>query len=771
MKRIAAVSFLATVVSLIPFLAPRASAADRPAQVTDDDGTWVDLAPPARCLHAAIYDPNADRMLVFGGVAPGRRGGVWSLALGGTPFWSQLVAAGTPPALRNDHTAIYDPVRVRMIVFGGQIGTPLANDVWALSLAGAPTWTPLSPVGTPPQERKAHSAIYDPLRDRMIIYGGVETSVTGTGDLGDVWELSLSGTPTWSPITPAGTPPAPRYGHTAIYDPSGDRMVVLGGQSSVNAAAPDEIWSLSLGGPPSWTQIVASGGPGPLISHAAVYDPVRVQMLVATGLTSEANSAWALSLTGGPTWSQLATSGGPLPSAWEQSLVYDSARDRAILYGGEESSFAMLVDAWALDLPTLVWSEVGPVAPKRRHNQTAIVDAPRRRMIVFGGRQGYNDELSDVWSQSLVSPNSWTPLVPSGPAPAARENHSAVLDVLRERMIVFGGSGLNDVWALSLTGGETWTQIAPAGGPPSGRSGHTAIYDEARDRMIVFGGNDGADRNDVWELTLSGTPTWTLLAPTGSSPAARTEHSAIYDPLRDRMIVYGGFSGSTPRSDVWELSLSGPTAWTPLSPGGGSPYARGKHTAIYDEGRDRMIVFSGSRGTPVYSADVWALSLGTTPSWTLLAPTGLAAIGRLDHSAVYDPVDERLVLFGGVRDTGLGDLLDLLDVTALGWNALVSVPPGDHGNIELAARLVPNPANGVLRIEWSLPRAGALAVRVQDITGRLVRTLVLGTFAAGPQTVRWDRRDERDQAVPAGVYLVTIESGRSRVVRRAVLVD
>ena len=49
----------------------------------------------------------------------------------------------------------------------------------------------------------------------------------------------------------------------------------------------------------------------------------------------------------------------------------------------------------------------------------------------------------------------------------------------------------NDVWALSLSGSPTWAQLAPAGTPPGAWYGHSAIYDPARDRMVVFGGNDG----------------------------------------------------------------------------------------------------------------------------------------------------------------------------------------------------------------------------------------------------------------------------------------
>ena len=76
--------------------------------------------------------------------------------------------------------------------------------------------------------------------------------------------------------------------------------------------------------------------------------------------------------------------------------------------------------------------------------------------------------------------------------------------------------------------------------PPSGRSEHTAIYDPVRDRMVVFGGYDGTLRNDVWALSLSGSPAWSALAPAGSPPSARYGHTAIYDPVRDRMVVFGG---------------------------------------------------------------------------------------------------------------------------------------------------------------------------------------------------------------------------------------
>ena len=72
--------------------------------------------------------------------------------------------------------------------------------------------------------------------------------------------------------------------------------------------------------------------------------------------------------------------------------------------------------------------------------------------------------------------------------------------------------------------------------------------------MIVFGG--GASLADLWALDLGGVPSWSALTSTGTPPTGRTGHTAIYDPVRDRMIVFGGSSGGVRLSDVWALDLA-----------------------------------------------------------------------------------------------------------------------------------------------------------------------------------------------------------------------
>src|SRR6185436_12556427 len=125
--------------------------------------------------------------------------------------WTKLSPTGTPPAARGGHIMVHDPVRDRMLVFGGvEDDSDLFDDVWALNLAG-PSWTKINPQGQDPPAREWTAGVYDPVGDRIVLFGGFD----GT-PLGDVWALSLAGTPTWSQLTPTGGPPAPRYLHCAV---------------------------------------------------------------------------------------------------------------------------------------------------------------------------------------------------------------------------------------------------------------------------------------------------------------------------------------------------------------------------------------------------------------------------------------------------------------------------------------------------------------------------------------------------------------------------
>ena len=318
---------------------------------------------------------------------------------------------------------------------------------------------------------------------------------------------------------------------------------------------------------------------------------------------------------------------GPLPRNGH-SAVLDTGEDRMIVFGGLTFSVdappaAHFNDVWyftsadSIGAADSTWLRAQPLGapPPARAGHSAVLSESTNRMIVFGGAGGFAAPcFNDTWllaNANGVNANPvWAKLNPAGP-PSARFSHRAVYNPTSNRMIMFGGSAcfggvtFDDVWVLShasaVGGSPMWTQLAPSGGPPPTRAGFGEVYDSANNRMIIFGGsNSKGFLNDTWVLVgadgSAGTPVWTQLSPSGGPPSAREVPSATLDPIKNRMTVFGGFD-THPLNDLWVLTnangLGGASAWINITATGTLPHARFSHTAVYDQGTNRMTIFGG----------------------------------------------------------------------------------------------------------------------------------------------------------------------------------
>ncbi len=83
---------------------------------------------------------------------------------------------------------------------------------------------------------------------------------------------------------------------------------------------------------------------------------------------------------------------------------------------------------------------------------------------------------------------------------------------------------------------------------------------------------------------------------------------------------------------------------------------------------------------------------------------------------------------------------------------------------------MPNPFNPSTMIRFDLPVAGGVRLRVHDVAGRLVRTLLDADFPAGSHEAAWDGRDEAGRALASGSYFARLSAGgRTRTVRLALV--
>lgn len=163
------------------------------------------------------------------------------------------------------------------------------------------------------------------------------------------------------------------------------------------------------------------------------------------------------------------------------------------------------------------------------------------------------------------------------------------------------------------------------------------------------------------------------------------------------------------------------------------------------------------------SRQIWSLvwdgadSVSTVVEWTsALTPDGgfggIASIGRDDAGELY------------IVDRGHGEVYRLRSDT-----------PTETSDAPAAAlslaRNTPNPFNPRTSIAFAVPHDGAhIALRVYDLAGRLVRTLVDESRAAGDHTVTWDGSDDSGRASPAGVYVYQLHQEGTTLSRRMTLV-
>ena len=281
------------------------------------------------------------------------------------------------------------------------------------------------------------------------------------------------------------------------------------------------------------------------------------------------------------------------------------------------------------------------------------------RVLLAGGSTPTNGGRSfqffnDLWAFDGAA---WAALSRSG---TERSGIALVFDSRRQRVLSFGGySGSASLGDLRLLEGTSWRTIGQHPELVAAEAGF--VYDSHRDRFVEFGGSAGQRQShgDTWELDGD---RWTKLPITG--PAARQAQVMIYDPRRQRTVLFGGMGVLPPGTrqppvlgDLWEFDG---TTWVERTAAGPSPRMGAGGT--YDSKRGLLIVFGGSDSAGELG-DTWSWD-GTT--WRKLSDTGPEA--RAMGYLAYDAKRDRVVLFGGRKGYPDGDRNDTWEWDGAAWH-------------------------------------------------------------------------------------------------------
>lgn len=356
---------------------------------------------------------------------------------------------------------------------------------------------------------------------------------------------------------------------------------------------------------------------------------------------------------------------------------------------------------------------------------------------VYGPTVVYDTVLASViavdgiGTVSRWNGSTWTTLT-SGGVPA-RWTPAVCFDSARGRVVLHGGYFPNivpagDTWEWD---GSQWSQI-PVSGPAATTSQRVLVFDTARGCSVLLHSSSGSGVNQTW--TWNGA-VWTQASFSG--PVGRTAYSMTYDSTRQRVVLYGGVTRTSPfalLADVWEWDGA---SWLQR---GNAPEAWQGHLMGYDPIRARIIVHgSAGQSAPVETFDYDPAA----DAWTLRATGGPPPEGR---AIAFDSARQRGVIRGNTSPN-----------TTWEWNVNGAVSPTvivqQPTNVDVAPGLraqfpVVAVSTGALTYQWY--NGGIPLSNAAHISGANTATLEINPVSSADQ----------------GLYHVVIGNGCSAVQSR-----
>jgi len=291
-------------------------------------------------------------------------------------------------------------------------------------------------------------------------------------------------------------------------------------------------------------------------------------------------------------------------------MAWDDQARRVMLFGGRDAA-ATFDDLWSWSGERWRREQVDP-HPEARYGHILVWDPDRRRVVLHGGAAVGQEAapFPDVWE---LDNERWK-LRPSG-GPTPRLWHGAAHDPVGHRTLVFGGGDqertFGDLWSWD---GKRWTSLDRPGTAPAPRRRPSLVWDPRGEQLLLHAiGTDGetiAGAREVWSWTDA--DGWRRVDPKRlDGPGLRVQPGLVATPAG--VILHGGAvidgARARPRDDSWRWTGAG---WQPLQLVGVprvAPRARRFEALAYDPVRRRVVLFGGQTTDGAGLDDTWLLTL------------------------------------------------------------------------------------------------------------------------------------------------------------------
>ncbi len=228
--------------------------------------------------------------------------------------------------------------------------------------------------------------------------------------------------------------------------------------------------------------------------------------------------------------------------------------------------------------------------------------------------------------------------------------------------------------ALTVEGRECYRWVKRTDvGSYGQRWGHALAYDSDRGVTVFFGGERGLDGSieyfdDTQEYDGK---VWRQIKVVGTKPSPRSFHAMAYDPVNQRVVLFGGENtkdrwGSDDTycySDTWAYTSDGTNGiWTVIDSYNHNLYlARSGHAMVFNRDEGKIMVIAGNR-VEDYCDGIFACfasPFGYVQSledglWSDTFTNHLSYVGDWGAVAAYDDGRHLTVTVVGGRSLGMG---------------------------------------------------------------------------------------------------------------------
>ncbi len=334
---------------------------------------------------------------------------------------------------------------------------------------------------------------------------------------------------------------------------------------------------------------------------------------------------------------------------------------------------------------------------------------------------------------------------------------------------------------LAKTGSPVTVSPGDDGGPLTNGALHTgAITEGDLDLWTVTASPGEAIVVRMGEGTASSAfyPWLRIYGPTGilrasGSGAFAAEVAIAADSAGTYLVVAGDGNSSLAGTDSYRLTLAKTGSPVTVSPGDeGGPLLAALTPAFIEEGDIDAWTISYTAGANILvTMEDMTPGVGALYPWLrIYGPNGALVQSRSGslyaQLSVVAPVSGTYLIVAGDGNSSLA---------ATGPYRLTPGTTLDTPQAPVPFELAfappsPNPFAGRTRMHFTLPVAGRAALRVYDVQGRLVRTLVDEPAAsAGEHDIVWDGRDAAGTPLQPGMYMARLETTGPALSRKLLL--